>query len=98
MTLATATDTTALGRAGRLTLSFDAILMALCLAGCAALFTQGGLEAFLFAAIGAVMGRRNAVRGLRLRGAYAGGFAGLFVGAMFAAFFHEPLVALARLI
>jgi len=98
MTLATASETTSLGRTQRLTLSFDALLMAASLVVCGALFAQGGLEAFLFAAAGAALGARHAVRGLRLRGAYSGGFAGLFVGALFAAFFHELLVALARLI
>lgn len=97
MTLATASDTLALARASRSLLSLDALLMAASLAVCAALFADGGLEAFLFAASGAVLGARNAVRGLRMRGAYSGGFAGLFVGAFFAACFHDALVSLVQL-
>lgn len=97
MTLATASDTPALARTGRLPLSLDALLMAASFAACMALFAHGGLEALLFAAAGAGLGARNAVRGVRLRGAYSGGFAGLFVGALFAAFFHEALVELIRL-
>jgi len=98
MTLATASETTSLARTGRLALSLDAFLMAASLIFCAALFAQGGLEAFLFAAAGAVFGARHSVRGLRTRGAYSGNFAGLFVGALFAAFCHDFFVALARLI
>ena len=59
MTLATASETTSLARTARLALSLDAFLMAASLAFCAALFTQGGFEAFLFAAAGAVFGARN---------------------------------------
>lgn len=98
MTLATASETTSLARTARLALSLDAFLMAASLAFCAALFTQGGFEAFLFAAAGAVFGARNSAPGLRARRAYSGAFAGLFTGALFAAFFHDAFVALTRLI
>ncbi len=98
MTLATASETTSAPRTRNLALSFDAFLMAASLLFCAALFTQGGCEAFLFAVAGALLGARHSVRGLRTRGAYSGGFAGLFVGALFAAFFHDVFVALAQLI
>lgn len=96
MTLATVSETTSLRRS-RFALSFDALLMAASLAACAALFTEGGLEAFCFAAAGAVVGARHAIRGARLRGMYSGAFAGLFVGALFAAFFHTALAALVQL-
>ncbi|MEQ1818747.1 MAG: hypothetical protein ABL871_09055 [Terricaulis sp.] len=98
MTLATVTETTSLRRTRRFALSFDALLMAASLAVCAALFTQGGLEAFIFAAAGAALGARHAIRGARLRAMYSGAFAGLFVGAMFAAFFHNALAALVQLL
>ncbi len=98
MTLATVTETTSPRRARRFALSFDAFLMAASLAVCAALLTQGGLEAFIFAAAGAVVGARRAIRGVRLPAMYSGAFAGLFVGAVFAAFFHQALAALVQLL
>lgn len=98
MTLATMTGTPSLRRAGRLTLSLDAFLMAASLGVCAFFFAEGGIEAFIFAAAGAILGARNAHRGDRIRRAYSGGFAGLFIGAMFAAFFHGALVALVQTI
>lgn len=52
---------------------------------CLALLPNGGLEALL----GAVTGTAFAKRGRRLNGA----FAGLWIGALFAAFFHGALVA-----
>lgn len=103
MTLATVSGTTSLRRIGlrrstRTVLGVDALLMAASLAMCAAFFFSGGLEAFVFAGAGAVLGTRNAARGLRLQAAYSGGFAGLFVGAVFAAFFHDALVTSVQLI
>ncbi|MCX7358113.1 MAG: hypothetical protein NT015_08235 [Alphaproteobacteria bacterium] len=98
MTLATVPETTSLRRTRRFAISFDALLMAVSLAVCAALFTQGGLEAFVFAAGGAALGAGHAISGPRLRAAYSGAFAGLFVGAVFAAFFHTALAALVQLL
>ena len=98
MTLATVSETTPLPRTGRLALSLDAFLMAASLAMCAALFAQGGLEAFVFAIGGGVIGARRALRGARLRGVYSGAFAGLFVGALFAAFFHSALAGMVALL
>jgi len=103
MTLATATEMTRprrvlLKRSSRLALSLDAFLMAASLLVCALLFAQGGLEASLFAAIGAFVGARQAPRGTRLAGAYSGGFAGLFAGALFAGFFHDALAAALQLL
>jgi len=103
MTLATATEMTRprrvrLKRSGRLALSLDAFLMAASLWVCALLFAQGGLEASLFAAIGAFFGARQAPRGTRLTGAYSGGFAGLFAGALFAGFFQDALAAALQLL
>ena len=103
MTLAAATETTPLRRirfrrSARVALGADALLMAASLAVCAVFFATGGLEALLFGAAGAILGARRADRGLRIQAAYAGGFAGLFVGALFAAFFHGALVAATQLI
>lgn len=103
MTLASTAEMTRprrvrLRQAKRFALGFDALLMAGSLALCAALFTQGGLEAALFALAGALIAARKAPRGERLAHAYSGGFAGLFVGALFAAFFHETLAALVQLL
>ncbi|MFN3463010.1 MAG: hypothetical protein ACK4X1_02950 [Terricaulis sp.] len=103
MTLATATEMTRprrvrLKQTGRLALSVDAALMTASLLVCALLFAQGGLEVSLFAAIGACWGARQAPRGARFAHAYSGGFAGLFVGALFAAFFHDALVAALQLL
>jgi hypothetical protein len=71
MTIATVSEATPLPRTGRLALSFDAFLMAASLAVCAALFAQGGLEAFVFAIGGGVIGARRALRGAP-RGVYSG--------------------------
>lgn len=98
MTLATVSGTTSPRRTRRFALSFDAFLMAASLAMCAALFTQGGLEAFVFATGGAALGARHAIRGARLAAMYSGAFAGLFGGALFAAFFHNALAALVQLL
>ncbi|MBK6705671.1 MAG: hypothetical protein IPG56_19185 [Caulobacteraceae bacterium] len=97
MTIATVSEATPLPRTGRLALSFDAFLMAASLAVCAALFAQGGLEAFASHG-GGVIGARRALRGARLRGVYSGAFAGLFVGALFAAFFHSALAGMVALL
>jgi hypothetical protein len=103
MTLATASETTAtrrlrLRRAERVTLGLDAVLMAVSLGVCVALFASGGLEASLFALTGAAISARRAPRGMQMQRAYSGGFAGLFVGAVFAAFFHGALAAAAPII
>lgn len=98
MSLATATEMTRprrirLRRTSDMTLSVEAVLMAASLAICAVLVAEGGLEAALFCFAGLVIGARSAPRGSRWASAYSGGFAGLFVGALFAAFFHGALVA-----
>lgn len=103
MTLAAANDTTRprripLRRTERLALSLDAFLMAGSLAVCGMLLGQGGLEAALFALAGALIAARKAPAGARLVHAYSGGFAGLFIGALFAAFFHDALVRLVQLL
>jgi hypothetical protein len=87
MTLATATEMprtrrVRLRRTGQFALSFDAFLMAGSLAVCAALLTEGGLEAAVFAAAGALIATRKAPPGARLAHAFSGGFAGLFIGAL----------------
>lgn len=103
MTLATTAELArprrvSLRQAKRFALSFDALLMAGSLSVCAALATQGGLEASLFAVAGALIAARKAPRAERLAHAYSGGFAGLFVGALFAAFFHDALADLVQLL
>lgn len=99
MTLATATEMTRprrvrLHRTSDVALSVEAVLMAASLAICAVFAAEGGIEAALFCFAGLAIGARNAPRGSRWAGAYSGGFAGLFVGATFAAFFHGALAAL----
>lgn len=103
MTLATANEIATprrlpLRRSGRLALSIDAIVMSGSLAVCGVFFAQGGLEAAVFALAGALIAARKAPAGNRLAHAYSGGFAGLFVGALFAAFFHDALVSLVGLL
>ncbi|QGZ95467.1 hypothetical protein [Terricaulis silvestris] len=57
-------------------------------------FFQGGLEALVGGAVGALLGLRNVHwRNARLAGAISGAFAGLFAGALFAGFFHDALTA-----
>lgn len=85
-------------RPSRAALSVDAALMTAGLLVCALFFAQGGLEVSLFAAIGSFWRARQAPRGARFAHAYSGGFAGLFVGALFAAFFHDALVAALQLL
>lgn len=103
MTLATATEMTRPHRARskrtrRMALSLDTFLLAAGLLVCALLFAEGGLEASLFAALGAFLSARQAPRGMRVVHAHSGAFAGLFVGALFAAFFHDALVAALQLL
>lgn len=96
MTLATVAETTGprrLRQSGRVLLGLDAVLMAASLAACGFLFTSGGLETLTGAAIGASVAAQQAQPGKRVSSAYSGGFAGLFVGALFAGFFHSALVA-----
>lgn len=100
MTLATVAETTRLRRLrapGRALLGLDAFLMAVSLVLCALLFTSGGLEALMGAAIGAAVAARQAQPGQRMSSAYSGSFAGLFVGALFAGFFHPMLITALRL-
>lgn len=90
MTLAT---TTTVSHPRRLRLArqgyaLDLTLFAIAATICAALFFQGGLEALIGAGLGAVFSTRNA------KAALSGALAGLFAGAMFAAFFHGALAAL----
>ncbi|MEZ5960692.1 MAG: hypothetical protein R3C30_09765 [Hyphomonadaceae bacterium] len=87
-----------LNRAKRFALGLDALLMAGSLGVCIALITQGGLEAAFFAIAGALISARKAPRNERLAQASSGGFAGLFVGALFAAFFHNAFVGLVQLL
>jgi hypothetical protein len=98
MTLTTATETTRphrmrLRRVARLSLTVDVALMAVSLAICVILFTHGGFLTLLFGVAGAAIGSRQTARGGKVQAAYSGGFAGLFVGALFAAFFHSALAA-----
>lgn len=98
MTLATMTKTTAsrrfkMRRYGRISFSFDALLLAASLAVCATLLGAGGLEALTGAALGAAIAARQAIRGDRVRAALGGAFAGLFVGALCAGFFHTAIRA-----
>jgi hypothetical protein len=68
------------------------LLAALGIAG--VLVFQGGLEALIGAAVGALLGLHSANwPNARLAGAIAGAFAGLFAGALFAGFFHDALVS-----
>lgn len=102
MTLATANEIThprrtRLLNSSRRLLGVDALLMAGSLAICGILFDQGGLEAAALAVAGAVVAARKAPAGDRLMRAYSGGFAGLFIGALFAAFFHGAMVWLVQL-
>jgi hypothetical protein len=100
MTLATVVETTRphrLRASRRTLLGVDAFLMALSLAVCALLFTSGGLEALAGAAISAVVAARQAQPGQRVSSAYSGGFAGLFVGGLFAGFFHPMLITALQL-
>lgn len=103
MTLATATEMTRprrvrLRRSSDMALSVEAVLMAASLAICAVLAAEGGIEAALFCFAGLAIGARNAPRGDRWASAYSGGFAGLFVGVVFAAFFHSAIVALVNIL
>lgn len=72
----------------------DAVLLGFAAAACLAFIFQGGLEALLGALIGVVVSARGE-RGLR-PSAMSGAFAGLFIGLIFAGFFHDPIEALVR--
>ena len=96
MTLTTATTDVRTRRARlrrsnptRLDLRLDTLILGLALIVCAALFPQGGLEALLGAAAGALIALRAPGRS-----AVSGALAGLWAGAMCAGFFHGALVAL----
>ena len=104
MTLATATEMTR-PRGVRLrqrtsykALSVEAVLMAASLAICAVLAAEGGIEVAIFCFAGLAIGAHNAPRGYQWAGALSGGFAGLFVGVVFAAFFHSAIVALVNIL
>jgi hypothetical protein len=69
--------------------ALDAALLVAALGIAGMFFFQGGLEALVGAAFGALVGLRNAHwRKVRVAGAISGAFAGLFAGALFAGFFH----------
>jgi len=76
---------------GIATWAVDAPLLAAALAIAGALFFQGGLEALIGAATGTLIGAGQR-KGLAT--VISGGFAGLFVGAMFAALFHSAIVGM----
>jgi hypothetical protein len=91
MTLATISETTRsrpmrLRRYERLSFGLDALLMGASLAICAAFLGSGGAEALTGALAGAAIRTRMARSGERTQAAFGGGFAGLFVGALFAGF------------
>ncbi|WP_135210636.1 hypothetical protein [Vitreimonas flagellata] len=88
MTLATTTSATTGLRLARTGYTPDLMLFVLAVALCIALLFQGGLDALIGAGVGAWFSARNP------RTALSGAFAGLFVGALFAAFFHDALTAL----
>lgn len=93
MTMATTTLTATRPRArtrlGRLNgAALDIAIFVAFAALCLPLFFQGGLEALLGAAIGAIIAKRHSVA------LVSGAFAGLFAGALFAGFFHGALVSL----
>ena len=87
MTLATTTSAPRLRRLrlARTGYSLDLTLFVIAAALCIALPFQGGLEALIGAGVGAWFSARNP------RSALSGAFAGLFVGALFAAFFHKSM-------
>ncbi|MGE0739715.1 MAG: hypothetical protein AB7O98_00105 [Hyphomonadaceae bacterium] len=66
-----------------------ALLLAAC-GVCASLAFQGGLEALIGAGIGALMAARRPAEAAEVT---SGAFAGLWVGVVFAAFFHEALAS-----
>lgn len=68
--------------------ALDLCLLVLEIALCGFLFFEGGLEALMGGASGAVLAGRH---GAPLT---AGAFAGLFAGALFAGFFHGALINL----
>ena len=103
MTLATASEMTRprrvrLRRTSDMAMSVEVVLLTASLAICAVLAAEGGIEAALFCFAGLAIGARNARRGGRWAGAFSTGFAGLFIGALFAAFFHGALAALVQAI
>jgi len=61
-------------------------VLAAAVAVCGALWFQGGAEALISALVGAFIGRRS--------DPISGAFAGLFIGALLAGFFHGALAAL----
>lgn len=74
-------------RAAR-SITIDVLVLSAAAAACLALFFDGGLEALVGGAIGAALGARQE------HGMAPGALAGLFVGSMFAGFFHSALVAI----
>lgn len=67
--------------------ALDGTLFIVAASVCAALYQQGGIEALAGAVIGTALQRQDA------RTRLAGAFAGLFAGAMLAAFFHDALTS-----
>lgn len=68
-------------------MALDAALFVAAAGVCVALYAEGGIEALAGAAVGAAIQPHNP------RTRLAGAFAGLFAGAMFAAFFHNALIS-----
>lgn len=64
----------------------DLVIFLVATAFCVAFLFEGGLEALIGAALGALIASR--------RQAVQGAFAGLFTGCLFAGFFHSALAAL----
>jgi hypothetical protein len=70
--------------------ALDATLLIIAMGVCGVLFFDGGLEAMIGSALGAAIAIRKTASPAAL---CSGAFAGLWIGAMFAGFFHEPIVA-----
>ncbi len=72
----------------------DAALLAAALTVAATYFFQGGLEVLTCACVGALLGGSNAHwKNDRVPAALSGAFAGVFAGAILAAFFHSLVFA-----
>lgn len=83
-----------MGRVRARGLALDTALLVAALGGASVFLLQGGLEAMIGAATGALVGLRTAHwRNARRAGAISGAFAGLFAGALFAGFFQGALTA-----
>jgi hypothetical protein len=71
----------------------DLAILAAALAVCGVHLLQGGLEAMAGAAVGAVIAGRSAPDSAAI---VSGAFAGLWIGALAAAFFHSALATIWR--